>query len=99
MKKSYLVVAILIIMTLLWGAACSKDKEEMPGNNDQVVVERCRVSQSWPRPTAAADGSSIPLPLMMSAARSASMIVGEFRLPLVMVGNIEESTTRRASIP
>ena len=35
----------------------------------------------------------------MSAAFSASMIVGAFRLPLVIEGMIDESTTRSASTP
>ncbi len=35
----------------------------------------------------------------MSAAFSASMIVGALRLPVVIDGMIEESTTRSASTP
>jgi len=38
-------------------------------------------------------------PLMMSAAFSAIMMVGAFRLPLTMLGMMEESTTRSRSSP
>ena len=44
-------------------------------------------------------GGSIPLALMMSAALSASMMVGAFRFPLATLGMMDASTTRRLSTP
>ena len=59
---------------------------------------RCRMRHSGSLHT----GASIcigSLPKIRSAARSATMIVGALRLPLGMVGNIDESTMRTPSRP
>jgi hypothetical protein len=60
---------------------------------------RCAVSQSFATYTGTSARGSGGRPRIRSAAFSASMIVGAFRLPLTMLGMIEASTTRRPSTP
>src|SRR3546814_8716522 len=60
---------------------------------------RCRSRHSGAIHTGRLAGASGGRPRMMSDAFSPTMMVGALRLPLVMVGNTELSTTRNPSTP
>ena len=60
---------------------------------------RCVFPTPGATPTGAFSAARRGFPRIMSAARSASIIVGAFRLPFGSVGKTELSTTRKPSIP